>query len=76
MLATARKCDCGWVTWHQINWCPACGSVLKIIRIDTFEYYTLSKKFVEDTGWQWSNCKYDPNTGNEINLHKNETDIL
>ena len=60
------ECSCGWITRHQLVFCPECGKTLEHKKVLESEYYNLSKIFFEKTGWQWYSIKYDPYTGRVI----------
>ena len=55
--------QCSWVIRHPIRWCSNCGGELRVVEMREREYYERSHKFHLDTGWTWSEAKYDYDTG-------------
>jgi hypothetical protein len=57
------ECNCGWITRHELVYCPECGKRLVSKKLLESEYYRLSKLNYENNPWQWWSIKYDPMTG-------------
>lgn len=67
-MITVSVCgDCGWIIDHPtVRWCANCGGVLIREEITTRELLDRTHRFHQETGWGWTDARFNPNTGKPI----------